>query len=277
MDMLYSVGSSLPEYRVKAINNSSDSRNLIHKDEYAQRYGFRAGLVPGVSIYAYMSRSLIDFIGRSWLERGSADIRFVHPIYEGEEVRISGCLTSVKKNGTLCIDYQACNNQGVICAVGTAQLPPEPPKSEPSLNDYPAGEGKLHRPISLQSLNVGDWLTPVTSEYTWNVHWQYCQKSIRDHHPLYQKILHPGWLLNQANIILATNYALSAWIHVSSNVQNYHIQEEEGIVETRGRIQGKFERSGNHFIVMDLAIFAAGHCIETIRHTAIFYIAPKAA
>src|SRR5213594_1074804 len=88
--MLYAVGAQIPEYRVRAFNNASDSTNLIHADEHARRYGYRGGLVPGVSIFAYMSRSLVDFLGRAWLERGSADVRFLHPIYDGEEVRVSG-------------------------------------------------------------------------------------------------------------------------------------------------------------------------------------------
>lgn len=275
--MLYAVGSPLPEYRVKAYNNGADSNNLIHNDEHARRYGFRAGLVPGASIFAYMSRSLVELMGKDWLERGSAEVRFIHPIYEGEEVRITGSLSSITRDGTLCIDYQAMNNQGVTCAVGAAKLPAQAPAPEPGPEDYPVGRGKLKRPISLESLKVGERLTPIASEFTWNIHWEYCQKSIRDHHPIYRQILHPGWLLTQANLILAVNYDLPPWIHVSSVVQNYHVQEEECLVETRGRIQDKSECGGHHFIVLDVAIFATGRCLATVRHTAIFRIAPQAA
>ena len=48
-------------------------------------------------------------------------------------------------------------------------------------------------------------------------------------------------------------------------------------IETRGRVHSKFERNGDHFIVLDLAVFAPGRCLATIRHTAIFRIAPNAA
>jgi len=275
--MFYAVGSPLPEYRVKAYNNEADSSNLIHDDEYARRYGFRAGLVPGASIFAYMSRSLVEFTGKDWLERGSAEVRFIHPIYEGEEVRVTGSLSSVTKDGTLCIELQAMNNQGVTCAVGAARLPAQTPALEPTMEDCPAGRGKLKRPISLETLKVGERLAQVTSEFTRNIHWEYCQKSIRDHHPIYHQILHPGWLLSQADLILAANYDLPAWIHVSSVVQNYHLQDKECVVETRGQVQDKFARGGHHFIVLDLTVFASGHCLETIRYTAIFRIAPKAA
>ncbi len=275
--MLYAVGSSLPEYRVKAYNNGADSNNLIHDDEYARRCGFRAGLVPGVSVFAYMSRSLVELMGRDWLERGSAEVRLINPTYDGEEVRVTGCLSSVSREGTLFIDFQALNNQGVTFSVGVARLPAESPQPEPTPEDYPTGHGNLKRSISLESLRTGEPLTPITSEFTWNIHLEYCQKSIRDHHPIYHQVLHPGWLLSQANLILAANYDLPPWIHVSSVIQNYHSQDKECVVETRGWVKEKFEREGHHFIVLDLAVFAAGRCLETILHTAIFRIAPKAA
>ena len=127
------------------------------------------------------------------------------------------------------------------------------------------------------SLQTGEPLTTIRSDFTWNIHWQYCQKSIRDHHPVYQRALHPGWLASQASRILSANFALPAWIDVSCQVQNFHLQDEECAIETRGSVQGKYERDGDHFIVLDLAVFAEECCLETIRYTAIFRIAPNAA
>ncbi len=274
--MPFSVGSSLPEYRAKAsIDSASD--NKIQDDEYARRFGFRAGLAPGISLFAYMSRVLVESMGKDWLERGSAEMRFIRPVYEGEEIRIGGAVSSVTQNGSISVECQASNNQGAICGIGSGQLPPQLPLPAPEISDYPAGRAKLHRLISLESLQPGEILTPITSEFTWNVHWQYCQKSIRDHHPLYQKSPHPGWILSQASRILAVNYDVSAWIDVSSQVQNFHCLEEEDRIVTRGRVQEKFERDGDHFIVLNLAVFAQERCLQTIRYTAIFRIAPNAA
>jgi hypothetical protein len=129
----------------------------------------------------------------------------------------------------------------------------------------------------LETLKVGEPLTPIRSEFTRNTHWEYCQKSIRDHNPIYSQIVHPGWLLTQANLILAANYDLPPWIHVSSAIQNYHAQDKECIVETRGKVRDRFERGGHHFVVVDLALFVSECCLETVQHTAIFRIAPRAA
>jgi hypothetical protein len=275
--MLFAMGTHIPEYRIRANVDPSDASNLIRHDEHARKYGFSSGLVSGIFVYSYMSRSLIEFLGKEWLERGSADVRFIHPTYDGDELRVTGCVTSVTKEGTLCIDYQSINNHGIVCAAGIAKLPVYSLSPEPLLHDYPAGRRKIHRLISLETLKVGEELTPITSPFTWNIHWEYCQKAIRDHHPLYRQVMHPGWLLSQANFILAANYDLPPWIHVSSIVQNYHALSSECTVETRGRVENRYEEKGGHYIVLDLAVFSQDHCLGTIRHTAIFRIAPEAA
>ncbi len=275
--MLYSVGSPLPEHRVKASIEPADIQNRIQDDEYARHLGFRAGLVPGLSVFAYMSHPLAEHLGKDWLERGSADVRFVRPVYAGEEIRVTGSVASVDKDGILLLDCRAENNQGAICGIGTAQLPPVISSPEPSAEDYPAGRAKLHRAISLESLQAGENLVPVSSEFTWNVHWQYCRKAIRDLHPLYERALHPGWVVTRASQILAENYAVQAWVDVACHVQYYHLQEQECTIQTRGKVQDKFERNGDHFVELDLAVFAPSRCLATIRYTAIFRIAPNAA
>lgn len=275
--MPFGAGDLLPEYRVRTSLEPDDFNNKIQDDDYARHHGFRAGVVSGMSLYAYMSRPLTEQLGREWLERGSAEVRFIQPVYEGEEIRIEGAITSIAADGTLLIHYQSANSQGVLCSTGTAILPPAAPSAEPTLEDYPASRAKLHRPISLDSLHAGDSLVPVSADFTWNIHWQYCRKAIRDLHPLYEKTLHPGWILSRAGQILAANYSIQGWIDVSCRVQHFHVQEMECTVQTRGRIQGKFEHKGDHFIELDLAVFAPEHCLATIHYTAVFRIAPNAA
>ncbi len=270
------AGSPLPEYRARASIHPA-SGNRIQEDEYARRYGFRGGLTPGILLFAYMSRPLIEVMGKAWLQRGAADMRFVGPVYEGEEIRVVGSISAMAEDGQVSAECRAFNNQGAICGIGTAQLPTQPPEPAPALADYPAGRSRLYRPLALETLKPGEILTPISSEFTWNVHWQYCQKFVRDHHALYEKALHPGWILSQASHILAANYAIPAWIDVSSRVQNYHCLEREGPVTTRGRVEAKYERNGDHFIVLNLAVFAQEVCLQTIRYTAIFRIAPNAA
>ncbi len=275
--MAYTVGSRLPEYRVRALNNEPDSANLLHNEEYARRYGFTGCVVPGVSIYAYMSRSLVEFFGEDWLARGTAEVRIVHPVYDGEEVRVGGFVSDIDLEGTVAVCCTTVNPQGVDCGTATATLPRLPNDPEPGVGDYPARKSTQRRAIALDRLEPGQPLTPITSDFTRSTHWEYCQKQIKDHHPVYLRAIHPGWLLSRANHILAANFDLPPWIHVSSSVRNYRAQREECVVETRGRVHDRFESEGHHIVVLDVALFTGGRCLETILHTVIFRIAPQAA
>ena len=63
-------------------------------DAVARTYGFRGGLVPGVTVYAYLTRPLVEALGPPWLGRGTASVRFVRPVFEDEEVTVAGVITS---------------------------------------------------------------------------------------------------------------------------------------------------------------------------------------
>ena len=46
----YTVGMLLPPHTLRAHNDAAASANKIHDDAVAAQYGFRGGLVPGVSV-----------------------------------------------------------------------------------------------------------------------------------------------------------------------------------------------------------------------------------
>src|SRR5690242_14896660 len=75
--------------RVRAVNTAAESENRIHDDSVAAQYGFRGGLVPGVTVYGYMASAVLEFFGNGWLERGAMDVRFHEPVYERDEVEIA--------------------------------------------------------------------------------------------------------------------------------------------------------------------------------------------
>src|SRR4029077_2843810 len=89
---------ALPAYQVKARNTAQQSENAIHHDDVAQRYGFRGGLVPGVTVYAYLTEPLVATLGSAWLQRGTASVRFVKPLFDGEEFQVDGSITPQGKD-----------------------------------------------------------------------------------------------------------------------------------------------------------------------------------
>ena len=40
--------------------------------------------MPGVDVYAYMTHLPVQRWGRAWLERGTAECRFLKPVYDGD-------------------------------------------------------------------------------------------------------------------------------------------------------------------------------------------------
>ena len=77
------TAGALPEYRIKARNTSTQSENAIHHDDVARSYGFAGGLVPGVTVYAYVTHPLVAAWGPDWLERGTASKDFITQVEAG--------------------------------------------------------------------------------------------------------------------------------------------------------------------------------------------------
>jgi len=89
---------TLPRYRVTATNTSS-GENKIHDDATARRYGLPRGARPRRDVYAYMTQPLVAAFGSAWLARGTAAVRFVKPVLEGEELLVSGVVTARDPQG----------------------------------------------------------------------------------------------------------------------------------------------------------------------------------
>src|SRR5260370_20568360 len=75
--------------RVRAVNTAADSENKIHHDAVAAGYGFRGGLVPGVTVYGYMAAAAMEHFDLEWLDRGAMDVQFLKPVYEGDELIVT--------------------------------------------------------------------------------------------------------------------------------------------------------------------------------------------
>ena len=87
------MGRAFLIHRVRAQNVATESANKIHDDQVAAKYGFRGGLVPGVTVYGYMMVPIVE-MAPEWLERGSMALRLIEPFYDGEEVLVMRCTRS---------------------------------------------------------------------------------------------------------------------------------------------------------------------------------------
>src|SRR5258707_11322125 len=74
---------------IRAHNTAASSENKIHDDRVAAAYGYRGGLVPGVTVYGYMIPAVLESLGPAWLEHGGMKVRFHTPCYEDELIETS--------------------------------------------------------------------------------------------------------------------------------------------------------------------------------------------
>ena len=93
----------MTERLIIARNHVADSENRIHSDDIARRYGFRGGLVAGVTVYAYLTWPLVAEYGDAWLGRSISEVKLLKPAYDQETLRIAlasgdGQLTATCRN-----------------------------------------------------------------------------------------------------------------------------------------------------------------------------------
>ena len=66
---------SVEPWQATAFNPATESNNQIHSDEMAKAYGFRGGLVPGVTISSYLMHPAVLAWGEDWLTREQLTLR----------------------------------------------------------------------------------------------------------------------------------------------------------------------------------------------------------
>ena len=266
---------SLPDYRVKARNTSSNSENKIHDDATARRYGFRGALVPGVTVYAYLTEPIVAAFGSAWLERGTATVRFLKPVMNGEELQVTGSVTARGAKGA------AASVTGVTAAEPrAAALSVTLPAGAPTpvnLAMYRQGPLPDSRPEATREylLSLDALGTPV-NRYDEAAATEWLER-VNDPLPLYrgrEGWVHPAFFLDQANRALRQNVQVGPWIHVGSVIRHLGGARVGDTLATRGRVRSLFEKKGRDFVELDLVIVAETggrpRPVAHILHTAIY-------
>ena len=261
-------------YRVQARNTATDSENRIHDDETAARYGFRGGLVPGITVYGYMTVPVVAVYGRAWLERGAMQIKFIQPVYEGDEVIVRSIADTSSTDAPLAkLSITAERGDGTVCAVATATLNER--SAAPHLADYPFAPlpTDAARPLAAsESFVAGDVLG--TLRETLNLQDKSLLDQLDERLAIYrgpEPPAHPVALLERANRLLMRNFKLGPWIHAASELVNYSTAHDGDVIEARGRIADCFARKGHEFVVLDILLTTDGaRPVQQVRHTAIY-------
>lgn len=273
-------GDRLPVYRIRAVNTSPDSENKIHDDDVAARHGFRGGLVPGVAVYGYMTVALVERFSLGWLERGSMQVRFHKPFFEGDLVVVRSSV--VNSNVPVRISIAAEREDGAACATGLATVGSNPARlSEPLATDFadaPLPPPELRPVASSESLEPGTVLGSIVETFDSDAVGSTLLKAIGEDLPVYfgrEAVAHPAYLLGFSNQLLMRNFKLGPWIHAASDIANLGVARNGDELVVRGRIAECYERKGRELVVLDAIILANGdRPIQRVRHTAIYRLRP---
>jgi hypothetical protein len=270
----------LPGYRVKARNTSAGGDNPIHDDAVARRHGFPGGLVPGVTVYAYLTEPVVATLGAAWLERGTARVRFARPVLDAEEVVVEGAITERAATG-LTLELTASTASTPGCAVLAATLPAGRP-TPINLALYPPAPLPAERPpVSREHLNALGALGTPEIVYDEARAATYLE-DVADGLPIYRGrsgYVHPAFFLYQANRALDRNVRLGPWVHVSSVIRHLGGARVGETLAVRGRVRSLYEKKGREYVELDLVVVAgaAARPVAHVLHTAIYRLPPPAA
>jgi hypothetical protein len=258
---------ALPVYEVRTRNTHATSENRMHSDDVAAAYGFRGALVPGVTVFSHMMQPLVAQHGAAWLARGVADVTFVKPAYDGDLLAIRGKGDADGRYALTCS-----NEAGVQLARMTAQLRESPPAidARAALAPAPPREKEL---VSWDLMEGGApfpslaW-TPTQAD---NLEW--CA-DVRDELPIYREgaapLLHPGFILRQANLVLRNRFTLPAWIHTGSLIRFNSSAHAGDAFEVRAIPEEKWRKSGHEFVRLYVCLLRGTQVVIEMLHTAIF-------
>ncbi|MGH9751219.1 MAG: hypothetical protein ACREA2_00400 [Blastocatellia bacterium] len=259
------VGQELPVYEVVAKNYGVDHANKIHSNEVAARHGFAGALVPGVGLYAYLTRPVVDALGREWLERGAMSAKFIKPVYDGEKVQARA---TIARNDPIEMRLELFNPSSEICAIGSAVLPISLPALDP--NEYPFRPPARLRPASTSSFSIGDTFGSFEFDMDLKDEMPNFLDNVVETSPIYDSTCHPAFWIAQANEILMRNIALGPWIHTASDARHYALARDGERLILRGRVIDLYERRGHELIVAALGLFGENdRPVAHIKHTAI--------
>jgi acyl dehydratase len=269
------VGAELPPYRASAAMPEEAVENKIHEDGLARAMGFRGGLVPGVTVYAWMTHPVVEALGTAWLERGTFATRFAKPVYFGENVTVRARLAE-RTDASVTLHVRALDAGGETCATATMGLALGPAAPPPPVSAYPAAPLPSERPPVSRALLAGRTVLGTPEQVLDEGAARAFLDRVSEPLALYRDPgapAHPGLYLDLANRALSRNVRVSPWIHAESEGRHLSVPRIGERIEARGKVKSLFERKGHEFVELDILLVAGGaRPVASIRHVAIYQL-----
>ena len=231
-------------------NNARASDNPIHSDpDAARRHGFTGGgLVPGLTCYAYVVDTLgrPGLLGEGWHARGKIQVRYLAPVYEGEELTV--VVDIAGEDGGLAVSVR--DRAGVARLKGTAglrsgagpEVPVWPRQPPPAL---------LH-PLDEEGLLSAEWLTTASLTPTREDAAEF-RESIGMGPLEGGDEVDPGYLgRSYREAVSQTFRRLGPSVHTGSEVEHLRPVRYGEPLTVRGRVDRLFARRHHRYVTTDL-------------------------
>jgi hypothetical protein len=244
-------------WREVAYNHATESENEIHSDQVARRYGFRGGLVPGVSVYAYLVHPAVVAWGLDWLARGASSVLLRKPVYDGHPFRVE-----TKPDGPRVYRGEVIDSEDVLCAEGEVSLPDSPRDPPPARRgDPPAPARDARRQATRATLELLRERGMGSLRATWPMENE-PDRYLKDASGMPELVrldgggfANPAFTLGFGNMALAENVRLGPWIHAESRAQHFAAIPRGSTLAVESRVLDLFERGGHEFVDLDVAVF----------------------
>jgi acyl dehydratase len=258
-----------------AFNQATESENRIHTDDVAKKYGFRGGLVPGVTVHAYLCHPALRAWGEAWLARGRARLALKKPLYDGARFRVD-----VQDATTNAYAATLFDDAGTLCATARVELPETPAPRAPALRGDPTVPALDARPPATQATMERlrrDGLGALRVQWRGDGELDRYMRDPSDMPALVRPdaggFANPAFTLGVANWVLARNVALGPWIHTESDVQHHAPVALGDWLTVEARITDLYERRGHRLVALEVAAHAERGPVLVTQHRAIYELA----
>ena len=255
-----------------AFNQSPNSANQIHGDEIAQKFGFKGGLVPGVTISSYLLHPAVEAWGLPFLARGQAHVRVGSPLYDEEAFSVE--ITSQADDA---YSAQLVRPDGSISATAEVTLP-EMAAAPPTRRGDPLVPDGFKPPVA--SVETFERLQAdgcLAFPYHWGPRHN-MKTYLRDDSAMPALLrgdtgyANMAYILGISNWVLSGNAHMNPWVHLETRSQNYAPVAPDTRLVAEMVVAGTFEKKGHEFVDADVHLFneADDSCVATISLRAIY-------
>ena len=226
---------SFPDWSINAVNLEEHSDNPVHTVEGGVAAGFTGAVVAGTTIFAYVTRPVVEAWGADWVTGGGHEVWFRAPVLADALVVVGGDETEV----TASVDGRV-----------TAVLVPERVSGAPGDPD-------------------GDRLEPLVEvmREQWVGYAGRCGEDLG----LYaqENLVHPVVWPSLCNLVFAQQLVDGPWVHTRSRVRHLSAVRPGDTVVIEAWETRRFATRAGERAVVDMRMTVGDELVVTVEHEAI--------